>query len=513
MANLSVNVRMYHVGELGDCFLLHFKEGENESRVLIDCGSFRNSNKSKKRLNEIVGHILSEGDNKPLDVVVGTHQHNDHVSGFVHCEEQFTGKVNQVWLSWLDDPKDAFARQVKGSQRGLVKQLFDINKGMAGLNNAAASTVKEILGFYGIDEHAGPGINSMALGAAGDDPLIPAQGVKILKGLGAKAPMYLSPGKILKLPKMEGAVKVYVLGPPRNKSLLFDKDPNKQETYDPHLAMAGAFAGKFLSAVNMRDTAQALTEEEKRAKWQRERAEEYFPFNRSFKHSDAKIKELKDKAAKAPTKEKANEIMAPIKDLLAIQDLYNKSSNAYRKIDDEWTEQAGRLALYLNSYTNNSSLVLAFELVESKKVLLFAADAQTGNWSSWDKIKWEAVKKGFNTRELLENTVLYKVGHHASHNATLVSAFEAMTHEDLVAMIPVDKKDPNIDREKGWKMPAKNLYTKLKARTNFRVLRMDDGFAEDCDPDKSKKSGFKGKKLNKPVVDRTNGFVEYKING
>lgn len=33
----------------------------------------------------------------------------------------------------------------------------------------------------------------------------------------------------------------------------------------------------------------------------------------------------------------------------------------------------------LNNLTNNSSLVLAFELVKAKKVLLFVGDAQTGN--------------------------------------------------------------------------------------------------------------------------------------
>ena len=33
--------------------------------------------------------------------------------------------------------------------------------------------------------------------------------------------------------------------------------------------------------------------------------------------------------------------------------------------------------------TNNSSLVLAFELGKGGKVLLFTGDAQRGNWASW----------------------------------------------------------------------------------------------------------------------------------
>ena len=60
--------------------------------------------------------------------------------------------------------------------------------------------------------------------------------------------------------------------------------------------------------------------------------------------------------------------------------------------------------------------MLAIELVASGKVLLFAADAQTGNWLSWSAVKF---KDGAKLDDLLKRTVFYKVGHHASHNATL----------------------------------------------------------------------------------------------
>ena len=122
--------------------------------------------------------------------------------------------------------------------------------------------------------------------------------------------------------------------------------------------------------------------------------------------------------------------------------------------------QAGEaLALFLDTFTNNSSLVLAIELVDSGKVLLFAADAQTGNWSSWKDVEWE--DDDVTTDDLLARTVFYKVGHHASHNATLVEAFEKMNIPDLVALIPVHKQDPNIKKKNGWKMPAKNLFKRM----------------------------------------------------
>ena len=103
---ITVNIKMYQVGELGDCFLLSFREGDKESNVLIDCGSFRNSGNSKTRLNTVVTKIKSQLKSGRLDIVVGTHQHNDHLSGYEHAKDQFKDSIDKVWLSWLDDSKN-----------------------------------------------------------------------------------------------------------------------------------------------------------------------------------------------------------------------------------------------------------------------------------------------------------------------------------------------------------------------------------------------------------------------
>ena len=55
-----------------------------------------------------------------------------------------------------------------------------------------------------------------------------------------------------------------------------------------------------------------------------------------------------------------------------------RTDEAWRRIDDDWLGASGEFALQLDSYTNNTSLVLAFELVNTKKVLLFVAYAQIG---------------------------------------------------------------------------------------------------------------------------------------
>jgi hypothetical protein len=67
--------------------------------------------------------------------------------------------------------------------------------------------------------------------------------------------------------------------------------------------------------------------------------------------------------------------------------------------------------------------------------------------------------------------VFYKVGHHASHNATLrEKGLERMTNRDLVAMIPVEEgRAKSLD----WAMPFPSLLQRLEEKTRGRVIRAD----------------------------------------
>lgn len=91
----------------------------------------------------------------------------------------------------------------------------------------------------------------------------------------------------------------------------------------------------------------------------------------------------------------------------------------FRRIDNDWLLSVEQLALAMNNDTNNASLVLAFELGKGGKVLLFAGDAQRGNWASWADHPFKDGNDKVDVRELLGRTVFYKAGHHGSHNATL----------------------------------------------------------------------------------------------
>jgi hypothetical protein len=474
---VSAKISMFRLDELGDCFLVTFTANGASSRMLIDCGSFRNSTTSVARLKAIAGKIKKALAGQPLDVVVGTHQHNDHLSGFVHCKTEFKAmKIQQVWLSWLDNPEDKKAQAIGSAHQNLMKGLHDAravlakkfrgDTGATAMGARSLGMVEDMLGFHGA-------------AAAGGPPKIPAEGVRLLKTFGKQKPEYLRPGRTIDMPGLPpGAVRVHVLGPPRKEGVekkddpLYRKNPRSGESYDPALAAAGIQIGKFLDALRS-GSARASAEEQN------------YPFNENYKCHRPKTGELR-----------------------AIQARYKRNS-AWRSIDEDWLMQAGALALYLDTFTNNSSLVLAIELVESRKVLLFAADAQSGNWASWNEVPW--ANADVKTDDLLARTVFYKVGHHASHNATLVQAFEKMTHPDLVAFIPVNKNDANITKKNGWKMPAKNLFKKLVEKTKNRVLQMDDENPPSCNPKKDPaKKSWKRVGIT-PVI--TPDTVEIEIKG
>ena len=129
----SVTVRMYRVGELGDCFLLTVKHKAIVRHLLIDCGSFRNGDESVERMRAIATDIQQKvaREGKRLHVVAGTHQHNDHVSGFVHARDIFEKmNIEQVWLSWLDNPRSKVAAKIGEEHLGLRKALHESSEKM-----------------------------------------------------------------------------------------------------------------------------------------------------------------------------------------------------------------------------------------------------------------------------------------------------------------------------------------------------------------------------------------------
>ncbi len=121
-----VKVRMYNVG-FGDAFLLVIPHKERARKVLIDCGVHSSGPNVKHSINEMARQIVAdvtEADGVPrIDVVICTHRHQDHVSGFRDSTIWEPVEVEEVWMPWTEDPKDPDARKIRETQSKTAKHL------------------------------------------------------------------------------------------------------------------------------------------------------------------------------------------------------------------------------------------------------------------------------------------------------------------------------------------------------------------------------------------------------
>jgi len=437
----GVKIRMYNTG-FGDCFLLAFPaQAGDVFYMLIDCGVHQRFTDGELQIKKVARDIATATGNH-LHLIVITHEHTDHTWGFRHAQEIF-GQVtiDNLWLAWTEDPEDNLAQY--------LKQLY-------GLQAAGLKAAVQKLGL--VDQEYATALQALfEFEATANGPAGPGK-VDELEFLRQKSlkkllhPQdYRTPGEApINLPGVEG-VKVFVLGPPRDPNLIRSLD-RACELYPALLALDenSYFAMAAMANVE-KDTA---TDED----------QSWVIRNRLFE------KQYGIPAAEAPENVENKEFF----------NLYYGFSGGegqgadWRRIDNDWLSSAEQLALSLNSKTNNTSLVLAIEF-EGREVLLFAADAQVGNWLSWGNQSWEG--QGLNGEnltgeDLLKKVVFYKVGHHGSRNATLSrKGLEKMTNPDLVAMLPVNEKWAR--EEMGWEHPSPAVLARLEEKTRGRVIRMD----------------------------------------
>jgi hypothetical protein len=455
-------VRMYCTG-LGDCFLLGFPASDGEtSYVLIDCGVWKGARGATAWMRRIMEHIRDEVGGRGLDLLVATHQHWDHLSGFSQAKEIFEGiKVKQVWMPWTEDPEDRTAVRMAQERRlALRAAIAAVSRLRAG--SKPVEHLEAVLKFAGYtppeDENAyqddlalaglGFGASPDLLGAGpSTDDLLEIVRRKVAK------PRYLRPSlKPLSFGHLPD-VRIYALGPPTDPRLLGKDDPStapgKSEVYVAGLPLSEN-AALYAAASPLPCNSPAFADQEL--------CELTYPFDRWQRCS-------------------RNEAEDGDSDLGQFFRARYWDGPDWRRIDDDWLDAASQLALNLDDHVNNTSLALAFELGEDGPVLLFPGDAQVGNWLSWHEL--ESVN-GVTAEGLLNRTVLYKVGHHGSHSATLKArGLKLMTDtSQLVAMIPVDESEarkPKGGNKDGWAMPYDKLLADLMARTEGRVLRADLG--------------------------------------
>jgi len=455
MTDSSIRIRMYKQG-LGDCFLVSLpRQDGSDYYILIDCGAVTGSDPKNV---VAAAQDISDATDKRLDLLVGTHEHWDHLSGFNQARDIFNDfKVKQVWLGWTEDLSNPDAQALVKKRAAKVSAL---RAALAHMNTAAVESnlvdsIQQVLAFFGEDDGSGDG---EGLGATGGHSLrTTREAMRYLREREDAHVWYRNPDKDAPQ-ELEGVqgVRVYVLGPPTDPKLLKQDLPSKSghETYGMTSKSA---EDSFFAALG------AATGQEEYGQLQ----PLAYPFDEYYR--------IPPGEAKSPDGDGF------------FREHYGfdpDDHDAWRRIDEDWLNLAGDLALNLDSDTNNTSLVLAFEVGEpgAGDVLLFAADAQVGNWLSWGGLSWQmkdSTGKDVTVtgHDLLKRTVFYKVGHHGSHNATLsTEGLDLMPDGKLVAMLPVVE---TMAHKKRWTaMPFSPLVEHLKEKSKGRVIRIDDGLPQ-----------------------------------
>jgi beta-lactamase superfamily II metal-dependent hydrolase len=479
----GVIVRMYRTGH-GDCFLLAFagEVADKPVYVLIDCGYKPGSSKFINTQIVDITKNIREATGGHLDVAIITHEHQDHVNGITDAR---FGEITiaETWLAWTEDPEDDIANSLRTTFRDKLLGLLAARNRLAATgDNSQVKRLDEFLEFeLGGDDETYDAPAAAALFAAADDPgqSMNKRSMKVFKDRAEKRVRYIRPHEeILGIPGAKD-LRIFALGPPRDTDQLKDLNPQGDETFH-QIALAAASPGNYFAAAASNRSQPPFANRYRVALEQAPADLSYGQFFAAYYGGNA----IPQAFAPGVVPRGANEV---------------QDNPDWRRIDKEWLYSAEQLALDMNDYTNNASLVLAFELGRGGKVLLFAADAQRGNWVSWAKKDWKDSDGKVTTRDLLARTVLYKVGHHGSHNATLNGSAQAENANlawmatgdhggEFIAMITAVRAWAETQR--GWDHPLKAIKDALMKKASGRVFQTDTDLAQMSMPEDASKADW-----------------------
>lgn len=401
----KVRIRSYNVG-FGDCFLLTFSYAGGDTRdVLIDFGSTMRPSVGPEGYLLAVAERIREDSGGKLDVVVATHRHTDHISGFAGEPGKVIAslKPELVVQPWTEDPNLAPDAKAPPSAAAAHRGAPAFASRLANMQAVAAAVRAAIPSL-----ERSPSVRKTVreqLAFLGETNLANDEAVRNLMSMGKRPAVYASFGTKLPVADLLPGIGVDVLGPP---TLEQSGKIKEQRTTDPdefwHLAAASA----------------AVAAEAK-----------------------GEPPPLFPKAALAPDR------------------IPQEARWVIPEIERMRSEEMLAVVRILDSVLNNTSLILLFEVGETR--LLFPGDAQIENWS----YALFTAPNRKDIRKRLASVSFYKVGHHGSLNATPKTLWFAFEHrgaegtpgrlETMLSTRP--GKHGSVSR--GTEVPRKALLTEL----------------------------------------------------
>lgn len=431
----GLRVRMYRVG-FGDFFLITVPTKAGPKHILIDCGVHAGDIKSMKAC---VQDLVKETGRK-LALVIATHFHADHLSGFASQFDEFKQfEVDMVWISNRLDPNRKDAAKFKAQIAQVSNQLQlrlgarkdpGAEQAMAKLRNATGVE----FGVEGKKKKEGSNDKALRL---------------LTKEFKGKPPVkYYQGGQKPLFPKsLQGEITAELLGPaPLDSGKEFASSDNKNAQYIMRAADNGLPPTETLMPFE-KDWPATATDYDA---W-------------TFKEYRTK----EDRDARVPGTETWKRMEKVLQDaqpdtLLAMVDA-------------------------VDGTLNNQSLVILFTYKGKK--LLFVGDAQWGNWSYWLYGKKstgdldELPKLKDKASEILGSIDFYKVGHHGSSNANPIPAMAAL-NPTCVSMCSTESNDAYSTKrpygtiskdpdKKGTEVPRILLMEEMEKITGSRLVRSD----------------------------------------
>jgi hypothetical protein len=400
---------MYRVG-FGDFFLLTVLSGNESQHILIDCG-VTHGKTGKGDIHTIkaaVAHMAAETQNR-LALIIVTHRHMDHIIGFSRCADVFKKfKVDAIWMPYWETE---YAPEVVKFQAELTSLALDMQQHLA-LAGSTDPNVDAIIAMLenatGVSRKEGPGGGTNA------------SSLNLLKTQFGVTPDYFYRGQKPKLPAalVAAGLEAEILGPPPADATAFMRLTDLKKGVGQYLGAAQDDGGE---------------------------KKPFAPFGPAWKAepTDYPTSAFREWAPRTPG-------------------LHPDFTRRYAERIEKVIAEAQPAALFmaakeLDNFLNNQSLVVLFTWNEKK--LLFAGDAQAGNWEYWlydlDKPSKTALaeKLAQEGASILGSLDFYKVGHHGSTNATPISAVTAMgkgfaamcsTQADSFGSVENDSEVPRI---------------------------------------------------------------------